>query len=119
MCGCDNNLMNREQRKSHRYPFIADAEAVLGSVVRPARVELLSLAGAYLVMAEPFSKGTSIFVKIRAKTGVFECKATVAHSTHGTGMGVMFNDISPEFRAVLQEWLLKATDIFHRSSQPQ
>ena len=111
--------MNREQRKSHRYPFIADAEAIFASEIRPARVELLSLAGAYLVMPEPFSKDASILVKIRTKTGVFECQATVAHSTHGTGMGVMFNDMSPASRTVLQEWLLKATDIFHLSSQAQ
>ena len=110
--------MNRELRKSHRYPFIADAEAIFGSEVRPARVELLSLAGAYFAMPEPFSKGASVLVKIRSKTGFFECKATVAHSTHGTGMGVMFTEMSPAFRAVLQEWLLKATDVFHRSSPP-
>ena len=110
--------MYPEQRSAHRYRFIANAEAVFGSEVRPARVELLSLAGAYLAMPEPFSKGASVLIKIRTKTEFFECKATVAHSTHGTGMGVMFTEMSPVFRAVLQEWLLKATDVFHRSSPP-
>ena len=111
--------MNSVQRSAHRYPFIANAEVMLASQVRSARVELLSIAGAYLAMPDPFSKGASILLKIRTKTEFFECKATVAHSTHGTGMGVMFGEISPAFRTVLQEWLLRATDILHRSSQPQ
>ena len=45
------------QRSAHRYPFIAEAEVTLSSEIRPARIELLSLAGAYLAMPDPFSKG--------------------------------------------------------------
>ena len=111
--------MYPQQRNAHRYRFIANSEAVLGPEVRPARVELLSIAGAYLAMPEPFPQGASVQVKIRTQTEFFECKATVAHSTQGTGMGVMFTEMSPAFRTVLQEWLFKATDIFHRSSQQQ
>src|SRR5258708_26757236 len=68
----------------------------------------LSIAGAYLAMAEPFSKGGSIRVKIRTNTEFFQADATVMHSTHGLGMGAMFHAVSPPFLIVLQRWLSEA-----------
>jgi hypothetical protein len=59
-------------------------------------------------MRNPFSKGAFVVVRIRTKTEFFRCLATVAHSTHGVGMGITFKDISPPFLHVLQGWLLQA-----------
>lgn len=73
-----------------------------------ARVEDLSIAGAYLVMTNPFSKHASTLIKIRTTTEFFQCHATVAHSTQGIGMGVRFRDISPPFLLILQRWLITA-----------
>ena len=39
-------------------------------------------------MPNPFSKGASIFVKIRTNIEFFQSGATVAHSTEGVGMTV-------------------------------
>lgn len=49
---------------------MASAGAEGGSDVRPAHVRDLSVAGAYLVMPKPFSKGASILVKIGTAIGI-------------------------------------------------
>ena len=97
--------MHPERRRAYRYAFVALAEVVNASDERIARVTDLSLAGAYLAMTDPFSKHASVVVKIHTKAEYFQCDATVAHSTHGIGMGVMFRDMSPPLLAVLREWL--------------
>src|SRR5712692_5944668 len=98
--------MERERRRANTYAFVANTEVANCSDERIARVTDLSVAGAYLAMTNPFSKHASVVIKIRTKAEYFQCNATVAHSTHGIGMGVMFRDISPPFLAVLREWLM-------------
>ena len=100
--------MVRERRSAHRYAFVASAEVIDSCGQRSARVEDLSIAGAYLAMAHPFSKRSTVLIKIRTATEFFQCYATVAHATHGVGMGVQFRDISPPFLHILQSWLLAA-----------
>jgi hypothetical protein len=87
---------------------VATAQAEDGSDVRPASVRDLSILGAYLVLPNPFSKSSSILIKIRTETEFFQCRATVAHCAEGLGMGVTFVEISPPFLNVLQGWLLNA-----------
>jgi len=100
--------MYAQPRHAPRYPFVATAQVEGGSDVRNARVKDLSILGTYLVMPDPFSKGESILVKIRTNTEFFQCRATVAHSAEGLGMGVMFQAVSPPFVLVLQGWLANA-----------
>jgi PilZ domain len=112
--------MYRERRCAHRYAFVASAAVADPSGERMARVEDLSIAGAYLAMPNPFSKGAGILVKIRTNGEYFQCHATVAHSTLGIGMGVSFRNISPPFLFVLQQWLIAAMQeqsaVIHRST---
>ena len=103
----ESSLTMRPERRAPRYPFAATAEATDSSDVRPASVKDLSVFGAYLAMPDPFSNGAVIIVKIRTQTEFFQCKATVAHSTDGLGMGIEFSNMNPAFRTVLQEWLLR------------
>ena len=98
--------MYEERRSTQRYAFVATAEVADSVCLRPARVRDLSIHGCYLAMPDPFSKGASVLVKIRTNREFFQCRATVAHSTHGIGMGLEFNIVSPPFQIVLQEWLL-------------
>ena len=100
--------MCAQPRNAPRYSFVATAQAEDGSDVRPARVRDLSILGAYLVLPNPFSKSASILIKIRTETEFFQCRATVARSAEGLGMGVTFVEISPPFLNVLQGWLLNA-----------
>ncbi len=78
--------------------------------VRSARVLDLSIAGAYLALPDPFSKGAPIRIKIRTRTEFFQADAAVMHSTNGVGMGVMFHPVSPPFLIVLQRWLSEARE---------
>jgi hypothetical protein len=100
--------MYQKSRSVRTYPFVATAEVQGGNGIRFARVRDLSIAGAYLTMADPFSKGASVRLQIRTQTEFFQADATVLHSTCGTGMGVMFHAVSPPFLIVLQRWLSAA-----------
>jgi CheY-like chemotaxis protein len=102
---------SRELRCAHRYPSVATAQVQGATGVRSARVRDLSIAGAYLAMPNPFSKSASILIKISTQSTqreFFQADATVARSTYGLGMGVMFNAVSPPFLIVLQQWLSQA-----------
>lgn len=98
-----------QDAKDLRYPVVATAGVQDSSDVRPARVRDLSIAAAYLAMPNPFSRGASIFVKIRTDIEFFQSRATVAHSAEGLGMTVMFYEVSPPFLLVLRRWILDAT----------
>jgi hypothetical protein len=100
--------MYADVRYARRFLFVATAEVQGASAVRSARVLDLSIAGAYLAMADPFSKGASIRITIRTTTEFFQADATVIHSTHGLGMGVMFHAVGCSFVIVLQRWLSEA-----------
>jgi hypothetical protein len=88
--------------------FVATAGIEGRYDARPAHVRDLSVAGAYFAMPHPFSKGESIFVKIRTELEFFQSRATVAHSAEGLGMTVLFHDVSPPFLLILQGWVLDA-----------
>src|SRR5258708_6954045 len=100
--------MYEERRSTQRCAFVATAEVADSVSVRSANVGDLSIHGCYLAMPEPFSKGASVLVKIRTNREFFQCRATVAHSTPGIGMGLEFNAVSPPFQIVFQGWLLHA-----------
>jgi len=86
-------------------PFAATA-GIEDTDVRPAGIRDLNIAGAYFAMPNPFSKGASIFVKIRTDIEFFQSRATVARSTEGVGMTVIFHNVSLPFLLVLQGWIL-------------
>jgi PAS domain S-box-containing protein len=108
--------MVAESRRAERYAFTADAEVEQSAVVRKARVKDLCIHGCYLAMPDPFSKGAVVRIKIRTEIEFFQANATVAHATHGLGMGVMFHAVSPPFLIVLQYWLSEAQQ--ERTSVP-
>jgi hypothetical protein len=97
--------MYAEVRCARRCAFVATAQVQGAIGIRSARVRDLSIAGAYVAMPNPFSKGASIRITISMQKEFFQADATVAHSTHGLGMGVMFQAVSPPFLIVLQRWL--------------
>jgi len=102
---------SREVRCARRYPSVATAQVQSATGIRSARVRDLSIAGAYLAMPNPFSKSASIQIRISTQSTqreFFQADATVARSTYGLGMGVMFRAVSPPFLIVLQQWLSQA-----------
>jgi len=47
-------------------------------------------------------------IKIFSKSDFFEAYGAVIYSKPDIGMGIGFRQVRPEFRRVLQMWLLKA-----------
>jgi hypothetical protein len=101
-----DHFMHVHSYAAPRNPFVVTAGLEGSSEVRLARIRDLSIAGANFAMPNPFSKGASIFVKIRTDIEFFQSRATVAHSADGVGMTVLFNEVSPPFMLVLQGWIL-------------
>jgi hypothetical protein len=103
--------MIQESRRAEKYAFTAAAEVEHSAVVRKARAKDLRIHGCYLGMPDPFSKGASVLLKIRTEREFFQCHAPVAHSTSGIGMSLEFDEVSPPFQIVLQEWLRQSAEI--------
>jgi PilZ domain len=101
-------LMTESERRSNlRVPFIAQAELTEdgSSVSIAVRVSDLGNDGCYIDLRAPLPKGTVVFIKIVTARDVFEAEATVAYVDPRLGMGLVFRNVSPRDRTVLQEWL--------------
>jgi hypothetical protein len=97
------------QSSTLKIPFVADAEIAPESspgATISARVREISLQGCYLETPAPYNLQTLVLVKIFAPGKYFEAKAKVISVNPASGMGVMFRETKPNFRAVLQHWLL-------------
>jgi PilZ domain len=99
--------LNREQRRTPRYTFIASAELIEQKTdVRIAtRVSELSLHGCYLDMMNPFPQETLVLVKIFAGEDFFHAKAKIIYVQPNLGCGVVFLEVEPQPLAVLGRWL--------------
>jgi len=102
--------MNQEPR-GLRFAFEARAEVVLegASEKIPARVTELSFRGCFLEIAKLSSEVQRLQVRIWQEEQFFEASAKVIY-TRDTGVGVVFGDIKPHCRNVLQSWILAALD---------
>jgi PilZ domain len=104
-------LVVENERLTLRFPFIATAEIAPESSPSAsirATVKELSLRGCYLEAPAPFSTKTRVLVKIFVSEEYFEAKATVVYVHPMLGMDLAFREVKPNFRVVLQKWLLVA-----------
>jgi hypothetical protein len=58
--------------------------------------------------ASPFSPKTPVLVKMFKSDEYFEAKATAIYAHPALEMGLAFRDVKPDFRIVMQKWLLAA-----------
>ena len=102
--------MERERRRTPRYVFFASAELLeLKSEVRVAsRVSELSLNGCYLDMMNPFPVETMVLLKIWAEEKVFIAKSKIIYSQPNMGAGVLFLEVEPQYKPILEHWLDEA-----------
>ena len=104
--------MEKEPR-GLRLAFDASAEIALESsptTVAPARVTQLSFQGCFLkTTSTVFEVQREVLLKIYDSGELFECKASV-HYVQPSGIGLLFREIKPHFRYVLQNWMLRALD---------
>jgi hypothetical protein len=102
--------MNQE-RRGLRFPFSARAEVILGSSREriPARVMELSLQGCFIEISFLLKERQRVQVEILYLDKNFEALAEVIY-VRPTGVGLVFRDMKPHFRSVLQAWILTALD---------
>jgi PilZ domain len=102
--------MIREQR-GLRLPFSTDAEVIPENSREgiPARVKELSLRGCFLEMSSSLKEHQRLRVKMSHSGHSFEASAEVLY-VRPTGVGILFDDLKPHSRSVLQAWVLAALD---------
>lgn len=101
-----------QERRGLRFAFSVSAELAPVSsptATVPARVTELSLRGCLLETSASFEMQRPVLLKIYDSGEYFEAEASVLYSTP-SGMGLLFREIKPHFRAVLQRWILAALD---------
>jgi len=109
--------MSQEQRvvqeqRGLRFPFDAPAEVLLESRHEKvaARVKELSFRGCYLeTSASSLKEHQRLRVRIHHSDKFFESLGEVIYLRPG-GAGVLFGNMEPHFRNVLQGWILNALD---------
>src|SRR5262249_25794960 len=99
------------ERRGLRFAFSARAELqVEGSPAGiPCRVSELSLHGCFLEITGSFAEHQPVRVKIFKSGEFFEAAAKVIY-VRPSGVGMLFTDMKPHFRTVLQRWILGALD---------
>ena len=108
--------MSQEQRtvqeqRGLRFSFDAPVEILLESRNERthARVAELSFRGCYLKTSTPLKQHQRLRVKITHAGESFEALAQVIY-LRADGVGVLFGNVEPHFRNILQGWILSALD---------
>jgi hypothetical protein len=101
-----------QEHRGLRFAFSASAEIApesSPSAFAPARVTELSLRGCFLETSASFELQHPVLLKIHHSEEHFEAEASVLY-VKPSGMGLVFREIKPHFRAVLQKWVLTSLD---------
>jgi PilZ domain len=104
---------NAERRCAKRTPFVAPVELIdlrSGSRIK-ARVADLSLHGCYVDTLNPLPVGSAVRLQIQKANETLELLANVSSQHPGSGMGLEFNEITPEQRASVKTWLAEANPV--------
>jgi hypothetical protein len=97
----------KERRCGKRAPFIAPVEMVeiqTGSRIK-ARTSDLSAQGCYVDTLNPLPVGASVRLQIHREGLILDALAKVSARHAGSGMGLVFRELTGSQRAVLQSWL--------------
>src|SRR4029077_781042 len=96
-----------ENRGAARYTFAAIAEVIdldgrgeLVSILRD-----ISASGCFVKTTTPFAAGTWVRIRITHSGVDFAAIGNVTANVTATGMGIVFTDIEPNHRAILERWL--------------
>ncbi len=103
--------MNQE-RRGLRFPFRADAEIAPANSPTSfvsGRVTEISLRGCFVETFASYEMQKPVLLKIHHSGEYFEAEATVLY-VQPSGLGLVFREIKPLFRAVLQQWVLATLD---------
>jgi hypothetical protein len=96
-----------ERRSNSRRPFIASTEVI--DVYTGARSQVstadLSILGCYIDTVTPLPLDATALLQIEKDHATVEFRARVISSHPGSGMGLVFEGITNEQRALLGKWL--------------
>ena len=104
--------MDQEEHRGLRFAFSASAEIAPESsptALASGRVTELSLRGCFLETSASLEMQLPVLLKIHHSGEHFEAEASVLY-VQPSGMGLVFREIKPQFRVILQEWVLTAMD---------
>ena len=96
-----------ERRNGTRAPFIAPIDMVemrTGSRIQ-ARTSDLSFQGCYVDTLNPLPIGAAVRLQIQRAGMILDVLANVSSRHAGSGMGLVFGEITEAQRAVLESWL--------------
>jgi PilZ domain len=96
-----------ERRDARRYSFICPVKVMDsgGNTGMSARTADLSLHGCYIDTLNPFPQGTQVRLQLTKNDQQLELQARVTSCHMGSGMGLMFEQLTPEQSAILLGWL--------------
>jgi len=101
------NTEARERRDARRHAFVAPAvvvDAQTGTRIS-ARTSDLSLRGCYVDTLNPFPVGTTLQLRIHKNKEILDAPVSTASSHTGSGMGLLFGEMTPLQRSMLAGWL--------------
>lgn len=109
--GRNTATQDAERRGGERQVFTASAEVIeLVSGARfSTRTTDLGPGGCFVDTTVPFPVGSKLRVNLHKGKTSFETAGTVVYSQTGLGMGIAFDQLTPERRAELQAWLIQLT----------
>jgi PilZ domain-containing protein len=96
-----------ERREARRYAFICPAELIdlAGSTRISARTADLSLRGCYIDTLNPFPPGTRVRLQLTKNGQRVEFRAKVTSCHMGSGMGLIFERLTPAQMDTVVSWL--------------
>ncbi|HXY00921.1 MAG TPA: PilZ domain-containing protein [Candidatus Limnocylindrales bacterium] len=96
-----------ERRGAPRYPMVLAADVV--ELPRGARLSArtsdISRTGCYVDTLNPVPQGSKVRLRITHHDEVFEAIGRVVYVSYGLGMGVAFENVTPEEQAKLDRWI--------------
>ena len=105
--GSKNEPSPVEHRNSERLPFSAVAQLIEphSQARMSVRVADISRHGCYADALNSMPVGTKLTISIAHANAEFKTDATVIYSLRGAGMGLSFDELSPEMESVLNRWI--------------
>lgn len=102
----ENLSLPAERRRSPRRPFTAGVTAMepVSQTEIEAHTTDLSLGGCYIDTMNPLPTGTEMHLRLTKNGKSFHTKARVIYCQSGVGMGLLFTEIAPAQRPVLERW---------------
>lgn len=108
-----NETATAERRDARRQSFICPAELIeiSGSARIAARTADLSLNGCYIDTLNPFPVGTRVRLQLTKSDLRVEFFARVTSCHMASGMGLIFEQITPQQKAALESWLRESSGV--------